>query len=435
MQSQPTRPQKLFSSLLELTLAANLAFAFVGALLAHIANNESRQMMPRNTVSDDSTYIFNRAIFRISDLLHLPSSNPVTTSTVARNFDHSGKLIFAAEVCIVIVTLAVAVLLLPFQQKLLAVLRNRGLATWYAGITALFAVPVLNLAVMIHDKGSYDPHGLAITAPDRIHFFTLVFIGELIGVAILIVANQWRALSLSVLSLLSLLHCAFWIWAFRPRFATYFGDPKSPSVLLFFFPIATLAWLFFLASQRSHHATDSRSPYRKSLSLRLSALAASFSLVLLFAPNVFATFPIAKSPASQAVEISRGPCFGSCPVYTIRVHGNGLVEYSYWWTRRGLLRDPRWDTQTRFISQAQFDLIMDIVRSTQLQRLDQRAFDGCSDTPSFSLAVITDQETIRVTGDADCVGSRSGVQADVVTAITAIEKIVGYGKGAERIPD
>jgi len=232
MQSQPTDSRKFLHWILEPALAANLAFACVGALLGHIANNEARENQ-----FDDSTYIFLRAVFRIADMLHISSSNPVATAVVARNFNYSSKLVFVEEAFIVILTFAIAALILPLQRRLLGAFRNGAFVAWYAGATALFAMPALNLAVMVHDKGWYDPHGLSIAQPDRIHFFVAVFVGELIGVAILIAVSRWRVLSLSVLFVLSILHCAFWMRAFWPRFATYLGDPKSPSILFFCFPI------------------------------------------------------------------------------------------------------------------------------------------------------------------------------------------------------
>ena len=30
---------------------------------------------------------------------------------------------------------------------------------------------------------------------------------------------------------------------------------------------------------------------------------------------------------SLTIQLSRGPCYGRCPSYTITIHGNGLLEY------------------------------------------------------------------------------------------------------------
>src|SRR5580704_8004500 len=97
MQSQPTDSRNPLHWILEPALAANLAFACVGASLGHIGNNEARI----NSL-DDSQYVFQRAVFRIADLLHIPFSNPVSTAGVGRNFDYSSKVSFAEEVCVVI---------------------------------------------------------------------------------------------------------------------------------------------------------------------------------------------------------------------------------------------------------------------------------------------------------------------------------------------
>jgi hypothetical protein len=288
-------------------------------------------------------------------------------------------------------------------------------------------MPMLNLAVMIHDKGWYDPHGLPFTQPKRVHFLIAVFIGELIGVCILIAMSRWRTLSLALLSFLAVLQCLFWMWAFWPRFSTYFGNPKSPSVFFFCFPVAIVVWLFILARHRTHDATKEQPLHKPSMSLWLSALAASCALAFLFLPNVFAALPTPQNPKSQIIEISRGPCFGSCPVYTIRLHGNGLVVYSDW--RQAGVKFPRIHTsQTDRITPAQLNLVMDIARSAHLPRLDQRAFSWCFDSSSVSLAVVADQNIKRVTSDGYCVGSKSGVQAGFVNAAAAIEKIIGSEK-------
>ena len=422
MQPQPTDSRRFLLALLEPALAANLAFACVGAFLAHVANNEARI----NSL-DDSVYVFLRAIFRTADLLHIPFSTPVTTAGVGRNFDYSSKLSVAEEVCVVILTLSFGALLFLVQRNLLRVFRGGGFLAWYAGATALFAMPVLNLLVMIHDKGWYDPHGLPFTQPKRVHFLIAVFIGDLIGVCVLIAASRWRTLSLSLLSFLAALHCSFWMWAFWPKFSTYFGNPKSPAALFFCFPIAIVVWLLVLKRYRAHDNAETQPIPKTGALLWLNALAAACVLVLLLLPNVFATLPTPQHPESQIIEISRGPCFGPCPVYTIRIHGNGLVVYSDW--RQAGVKFPRMHTsQTDTITPAQLNLVMDIVRSAQLPRLDQRAFSWCFDSSSVSLALITDHKTERVTSDGGCTGSKSGVQAEFVNAVAAIEKVIGSQK-------
>ncbi len=422
MPSQPTDSRKLLHWILEPALAANLAFACVGAYLAHIANDEARI----NSL-DDSLYVFLRAVFRIADLLHIPFSTPVTTGEVARNFDYSSKVFFAEDICVVILAFAVGVLLFLLQRNLLRIFRSGGFLAWYAGTTAFFAMPVLNLAVMIHDKGWYDPHGYPFTQPKHVHFIVAVFIGELIGVGILIAASRWRTLSLSLLSFLAALHCVAWMWAFWPKFSTYFGKPKSPSILFFSFPVAIVVWIFILARHRAHDAAETQPLRKPGVSLWLPALAASCVLALLFLPNVFAALPIPPNPQSQIIELSRGPCFGMCPVYTIRIHGDGIVVYSDW-RQRGVKFPRMHSSQTDKITPAQLSLVMDIVRSAHLPRLDQRAFYWCFDSSSVSLAVITGQKTVRVVSDGGCDGPKSGVQAQFVNAAAAIEKVVGSEK-------
>src|SRR5437660_12027032 len=114
MQSQPIDSRKFLAWIVEFALAANLAFACVGAFLGHIANNEGRENQ-----FDDSTYVFLRAVFRIGDFLHISSSNPVDTAGVARTFSYSSKLVFALEACIVIIMLAVALWIFALPRRFL----------------------------------------------------------------------------------------------------------------------------------------------------------------------------------------------------------------------------------------------------------------------------------------------------------------------------
>jgi len=414
MQSHPTRSQKLLDWLFEPALAANLACTLIGTFLVHISNNDPIF----NRHSDNSTYLFLRSAFRIADLLRIRYINPVA-NPLAQTAESNHKVLLGMEGSILITAFAVGVVIFFLQRRLFRSLHTSAIAR-YAGTTAVFAMPLCNQAVEFHDSAWY-PTRFITGIP---HFFLIVLIGEILGACILLVVNRWRPLSFPIIATLSIIHCAFWMWPLWPRFRTEFGNPKTPSIPTFFFPIAVVVWLVALHRARAGKFVDIAPPRTTALVRWISAATAMCALILLWSPNYFAAEPSLKNADARSIQLSRGSCFGNCPVYSIRIHADGLVEYSGWVMRYGINHGPQRVFQSKTIDPVQLDWVMQVARDAHLARIDQRAFVWCTDAPRVSLTITGDKETQRVTAVDGCSGSNFGTQADFLAAAASIDRLV-----------
>lgn len=124
---------------------------------------------------------------------------------------------------------------------------------------------------------------------------------------------------------------------------------------------------------------------------------------------------------SVTVELSRGPCFGPCPVYTIIVRGDGQVEY---------VGHGRWQghtvetTKSGTIGQDQVAQILRALDQVEFMTLDGRAFDWAYDTPSVGVRVSVDGKTKEVVSDSGSVGPPRGRQAQFVEAAHEIDAVL-----------
>jgi hypothetical protein len=118
------------------------------------------------------------------------------------------------------------------------------------------------------------------------------------------------------------------------------------------------------------------------------------------------------------VELSRGPCYGLCPTYSVRVHGSGTVEYT------GDLREEG-DKPPAAVSTQQVTTILQKLESVGFFGIEDSAFAWCFDTPRIAVLVSVDGVTHRVSSDASCTGAESGTQARFVQVANEIDRIIG----------
>jgi hypothetical protein len=129
---------------------------------------------------------------------------------------------------------------------------------------------------------------------------------------------------------------------------------------------------------------------------------------------------------ASVIELSRGPCFGNCPVYTVTISGAGDVEFEgKEWLFEGNKRVEGDDKQVAKITAEEFASVIAALNRAHFSDLDDRAFSWCFDTPTVAVTVSNGAWTRRVASDSYCAGARSGVQARFVEAAADIEKIVG----------
>ncbi|MFZ0959080.1 MAG: DUF6438 domain-containing protein, partial [Candidatus Sulfotelmatobacter sp.] len=143
------------------------------------------------------------------------------------------------------------------------------------------------------------------------------------------------------------------------------------------------------------------------------------ALLVVWLPGSSHIMARTKDLNSTLIVLSRGTCFGSCPAYTISIHGNGAIEYM------GERFVKVGGKQTASIASGDFMKILQRLDEAHFFALDDRAFAWCFDTSTVSIAVSVDGRTKSVVSDATCTGAKSGVQDEFVSAADDIDQIVG----------
>ena len=191
----------------------------------------------------------------------------------------------------------------------------------------------------------------------------------------------------------------------------------SPYVLLLAFPLSGIVWLLYckLPNTDSCEITENGRAGRRTY---VTAIFAVSVLLLVWLPSTGTSLAHPKNMESLTIQMSRGPCRGRCPVYTIAIHGNGLVEYAG--ERSVKVRGP----ETSAISREQIIAVLQSLDRAHFLALDDRAFAWCFDTSSVGILVSADGSTKRVVSDGYCDGAKSGAQAQFVNAASEIDEIL-----------
>jgi len=122
---------------------------------------------------------------------------------------------------------------------------------------------------------------------------------------------------------------------------------------------------------------------------------------------------------SVTVELSRGPCFGSCPAYTVTVRGDGQVQYV------GQRRLPGIQTKkSGTVGREKVVEILQVLDRVEFMTLEGHAFFWAFDTPTVGVRTSLDGKTKQVASDASFVGSPKGRQARFVEATREIDAIL-----------
>jgi Domain of unknown function (DUF6438) len=396
----------------EVMFSINIAAAFVYALLVYISKN-----LASWTPENDSTYYFVRSAFRIDDLLHLPSTNPVSTSVVAREFPSRGSQI-GDELLILVSVFVIAALILLLLRLTAGMPAYRIVLSRVVGVSALLALPACYLCVLRSTwewpSGSFSVSPYPFWQSPRL----TVFAAETLCLGILSAIYRRRSIPAWTLNTFLSFHYAFWLLVLLPEVRISMYRLYAPYFLLLAFPLSGLVSLRYLKTPHLHDAENGARGRAVKWTLATAIVAiALFSLVWL--PGEGKTLARATNADSLTIQMSRGPCRGSCPSYTITIHGNGLVDY----VGREHIRVQ--GPQTRRISREQVTEVLQSLERAHFRALEDRAFSWCFDTGSVSVSVSMDGKTKRVVSDDACTGAKSGLQAQFVKSAAEIDTIVG----------
>lgn len=125
----------------------------------------------------------------------------------------------------------------------------------------------------------------------------------------------------------------------------------------------------------------------------------------------------AKHTELLTIKMSRERCFGSCPVYSVTIHGDGNVEY----VGEEFVRDrgPRAET----LSKAEVQVLLQKFDAASFFSLEDRAFAWGYDTPRVRVSISLDGREKEVSSDASYVGAKSGPQDLFVQAAVELDKV------------
>jgi hypothetical protein len=409
-----TERRNLLCSLNEVFFSINTAWAACYALIFYIARSIS-PWTPQN----DSPYYFLRGAVRVADILHLGVGTAVSTGAAARQGDPIIFKLTAIGTTFVVTVCSMAALV--FLLVRVSGLSSRGPLIFRraAAAVALFATPVGCLLVLaLTRKWPYGEPGdapignvLFAIAGELLIFLVLFFLSLLL--------ERRRVLFIIVLGTLVLLHFAFWNFIQHSIVLMYSGRSFGAYVVhaaLWLIPcVTTVSLLYMWPGQTVGFACERK--FRKWTLVPAAVGLGALLAVWVPSRNQFLTRAI--NLESAAIELSRGQCFGACPVYVVTVHGSGDVEYVG--TRFVKVKG----IQKAKVRPEQVAQILEILGRSSFSMLEDRAFSWCFDTPGVSVSVTVDGQSKRVSSDASCSGAKSGMQDKFVQATDEIDKILG----------
>ena len=405
-----TRRGGLLRSLHEIFLSLNIACALGYAILLYIA----RSVTPW-TPQNDSAYYFLRGAVRVSDLLHHAAATPVTADPLARRdsilwrFGTVGLTVFLS----IWSTAAVIYLLIRLfrsQSGANTVLRR------ISGPIALFLTPAsCVVAWFITAEWKVDFSTISEPFGDRV--LPSILCGELVGFIALSWMGRKRELFKWAPPVL-VVHFAFWGYLLFPNFIFYIGEAKARLLIhitTWLIPSAGAAFLIYVRPRDRANVAGARSVGKWP---SVVAAIGILLLVTIWLPSRTHNTIRASAGEPTLIKLGRGPCFGSCPVYTVTIRSDGIVEFD------GKQSVKVKGGQTGGITDAQFTQIIGILNRVDFADLDDRAFSWCYDTPTVSIAVSASGLRKQVASDYGCSGSQNGVQYQFVSAADEIEAIV-----------
>jgi len=148
-------------------------------------------------------------------------------------------------------------------------------------------------------------------------------------------------------------------------------------------------------------------------------VAAAISGLFLFASALGAISVAAASaddPASIRIKLERGPCYGTCPVYSVELSGDGTVTYN---GKQFVLVKGQHASR---IAPAAVSALLDKVRAADFWSLQPRYAARITDNPEYSVTVTAGGRTKSVT---DYVGREAGMPANVTALEEEIDRVAG----------
>jgi len=243
----------------------------------------------------------------------------------------------------------------------------------------------------------------------------LVFIAEFLCLSATVFrSNRWTA-GWTVLAF-AVFHWVFWGYIAWKESQTWLFPMYARDLLLMLLPASTLMWVW-RGNPLAHNLEVMIYQHRKAL-YALNGVGVVLA-VAVWHPvwNVDLSRP--RDWKTVEVEVSRGPCFGPCSVYTATVRGDGQVEFV------GRERHSQMATRKsgRIGREKVLEILQDLNR-VELTTLDGRAFRWAFDTPSVGVRASVDGKTKVVVSDSFNERSSVGRQTRFLEAAREIDSVL-----------
>jgi hypothetical protein len=378
----------------------------------------SQSLEPR----DDFGYYFLRSAYRVGDFFHLPSITAVSTSTLARQFSSPWFKLSLELTCLFSIAF-VAVVFYGVSFILASVRRGGRYGSWFPEIS-LFAAPLCWVLVKSWTR-DWD-WGNAFPQPKQPLMNPLgwILVCELAVFAIVAVVRgrrgksarpAWEAVVLFVG------HFGWWDFVFSTHYPVNRITLVSQYVVLALLP-ATAALALYCQRRLGLEERQDVAPE----SVFVMVVTVGMACIGLWsiwgpAPPGYLDYEFTRGERATIV-LSRGPCYGTCPEYTVTIDWDGGVKYV------ARLRDQTEDVQSGTITEEQYKQILQLLRAAKFEALDDRAFRWAFDTPSVSVLVSTQHQGKTVVSDSFYFGAKNGIQERFVKTAAAIDEIVGSGR-------
>jgi hypothetical protein len=391
--------------------SVNIVFAFASAILFYISKSQIL-FVPKSNLN----YYLLRAAIRVDDLLSIRATPAISTSAVARS-DYPVHRIGLELVVILTISAASALIYVLLRcwngSSISRIVTDRA-----ALFTSLFALPVccLSVSAVTWDwtgvPGPPSPNTfwraeprLPILAAEVLSFSFLVFFGK-------------HPRPLWLVSVLFFIHYSYWTIVLWPTFPIARYQLTAPFFFLLAFPLSGFVWLLCASTPRVDNVEANGLRARRRSEAWIAAGALSL-LLTLWLPVGKRRLAAIKDKTSLSIHMSRGPCYGSCPEYTLTIDGAGVVEYD------GIRFVKIKGHEEGRVGDQQLVRILQNLDRADFSGLEDRAFRWCFDTPSVAVSVSTERTTKKVVSDEGCVGVNAGPQERFVEAAREIDLVVG----------
>lgn len=402
----PLRSRSPALHLRDVAFALNLISAIAYALLVYVE-------------AHDLDYYLLRAAIRVDDILHFSQTNAVTTAVLRRQSQDVGTLFAGMELTILISMFAGMMVVLLFLRLSPDACYRVITGNCCVGFFALFALPLSYLCTLFWHASPDSAYwhadaNAAIQSQYMHHLFWLLVGVDVLCVATLFIVSRVRPFSTWTIGILLVFHCAFWLTAMSPPPSLVSG---VLSLALIAFPASGIVWLCYLKRTAEKPAAGEK---RRVGKWTIASVVVSGAIVLvIWHPARVYSLAHPRDIGSVSIEMSRGPCYGSCPSYSLTLHGDGLVEY------RGTRFVRVEETRTARISTEQLMQVLRDLDRMDFFAVEDRAFQWCFDSASTSISASVDGRQKRVTTDDCAVGAKGGPKATFLQIADEIDTIVG----------